>query len=659
MLKSTTDKKLFVREWIFPVLYFSFALFFEVINFVTLKLGVLPTYFLFDMAVFLLFLGILSLFKTGDKWWIVVASLFLLIQVVLNITNATLFKVFGDVFSVSMLSLGREGKNAFKPDFLDYRSIAVNLLFWAMFIAICIFLDKKTEQSNTLPKQSRLMLIFTFFIVFQSCGFGLFKLQIEGVKVYAQNEETVGSTIDDERMWNNMFLKSVSLQKFGTYGFYIKNFGDYISDDKKESPKDTQRIADAVSVGKNYFASSQYSGIGKGDNLIIIMLESFDTFSIDPIYTPFLWNMKTGNYAGAQYMSSFYARNKTNISEEISLLSHIANNKLFSSYFHSVGLDMPYSLPNLMKNNGATSVNYFHGYLKEFYDRVNVNKALGFDNVYALEDYTLGDKSKEWNDWILDSNYIESMSNKFIPSSERFFSFYTTIATHGDYDYENYRIQDNLRYVEDNFDRYLNYVQTETNFVMPTNPKLLAKYKQFKAFTMDTDKMIQNVFETLQTKNLLKNTTVVLFADHNAYYDDMCYKIKGISKDDYSNIEGNHLPCIIFNDGLPAKVNDTYCSTYDIFPTICDLLGLSYNESLAQGYSVFSDDIQNTLFVSSLSGMYVKNIFTTNLEDFYALDDSVTQEDVEKFRDNLLKYYNKQEIIELIYRHNYFGNYAK
>ena len=657
-VNSVNEKKLYVREWIFPVLFVTFALILEMVNFLSLDLGVLPTYIIFDLAVICIFLGILFLMKTGGVAWICVASFFLLIQVALNITNATLNQVFGEVFSLSLLNLGVEGANAFKWEFMNITSIIVNALIWLIFVGSCVYLNKNTESSITLTKQSKFTIILSSFIALWAVGFGLFNGQINTIKVSAESNTTTTEPFSDEELWDNMFLKSASLQRFGTYGFYVKNLGDFLFSGGEMSSEDQLKVENALNAGENYTSVSQYSGIGKGDNLIVIMLESFDSFSIDPVYTPFLWQMRMGQYDGAQYMNQFYARNKTNISEEISILGHVANDKLYSGYYSSVGLDTPYSLANLMKNDGVTAVNFFHGYKKTFYDRENVNVALGFNNVYALEDCTLENKTEHFGDWILDSNFIQNMSNLFIPDGERFFSFYTTISTHGPYDYANSRIAENLQYVEDHFDEYVDYVNNYTTLVMPTDETLLSKYKQFKAFTMDTDRMVQYIFETLEAEGLLENTTVVMFADHNAYYSDMCYHIKGVPKDDFNDVEGNHLPCIIYNDELPGLSNETFCSTYDLYPTICDLLSLTYNSALTQGYSIYSDDIDNTVFVSSLSGMHTNKMFTLNITDVDVLYDSLTEEDVEKFRTHIMRYFDKQEIVELIYQYNYFKNYA-
>ena len=664
MVSTKVERKLYVREWIFPLMFVLFALIFEMVNFLTLDFGVLPTYLIFDVAVICLFLGILFLFRVGSVAWICVASFFLLIQVVLNIANATLYEIFGEIFSVSILSIGGEGADSFDPEFLNYFSIFINLFIWAVFIASAVYLSKNTEMSIKLNKKSKFIVIISAFVALQACGFSLFNGKVISMNLQAESERKVDNPYTDEELWGNTLLKNESFKQFGTYGFYAKNLEEFFFEDKEMSEENQQKVSNALSSGENYLAQSKYSGIGKDDNLIVLMLESFDTFTIDPIYTPFLWSMRNGEFAGAQYMESFYARNKTNISEEISILGHIATTKLYSTYYSSVGLSAPYSLPNLLKNDGATAVNYFHGYKKSFYDRENVNVALGFDNVYGIEDCSLEDKTQKFGDWILDSEYIKNMIDLFIHDGQRFYSQYTTIATHGPYDVDNYRISENMQFVEDNFDKYLGYVNNYTSYKIPTEAKELRKFKQYKAFAMDTDKMIQYIFQTLADKNLLDSTTVVIFADHNAFYSDLCYDVKGTDKMDASQIESNHIPCIIYNDklvnddGSPLQPNQNFCSTYDIYPTICDLLGLPYNSALVQGYSIFSEDSVNSLFVSAGAGMINKDIYTSNIKDFVKINENVSEEDIKRFTENILKYYQKQEIVELIYQYNYFKNYA-
>lgn len=650
-------ERLYAREWLFPAMFVAFAVILEMVNFLTLGIGVFPTYFLFDLSIIAIYLGILFLIPTGSKGWIWLASFFLLIQVAMNIVNDTIYNVFGDVFSLSMLNLGHEGFNAFRFEFLDFGIIILNIAIFGGFIATACYLRKNLDRTLVLTKKGRVAVVIAMFLSFQLLGTSLFASTVNVVSASRDVAEQETVTTDEE-LWDNMFLKTESIKRFGTYGFYLKNLSNYIFADGKMSKATREKIEGYLASGQsNLAAPTTMTGAGEGDNLIVIMLESFDSFAIDPVFTPYLYSIKNGTGL-ATYYDNFYARNKTNISEEISLLGHIPNDKLLSGYNSSVGLTTPYSLPNLYKQNAGedSAVNYFHGYTKKFYDREHVNVALGFENVFALEDCTLENKTKEFNDWILDSEYIDNMMDKFIPEGKRFFSFYTTITTHGAYDYNNKRLSENLAIVDEKFELYEEYIDGTGEYTIPKEKSDLKKLKHFKAACMDTDKMVQNIFERLEALNILDKTTVVMYADHNCYYSNLCYKVKNVPKDEFENTEIYHLPMMIYNDKVGGGVNHTFCNTYDIYPTICDLLNIEYNTALTQGYSLFSTDIEKSVFVSSLSGMYTNNLFTNNIDDVVVLDDTLTADDVKAFQARIVAYYKKQECIELIYRYNYFKN---
>lgn len=653
-------ERLYAREWLFPAMFVAFAVILEMVNFLTLGIGVFPTYFLFDLSIIAIYLGILFLIPTGSKGWIWLASFFLLIQVAMNIVNATIYRVFGDVFSLSMLNLGHEGFNAFRFEFLDFGIIILNIAIFGGFIATACYLRKNLDRTLVLTKKGRVAVVIAMFLSFQLLGTSLFASTVNVVSASRDvaEQETITS---DEELWDNMFLKTESIKRFGTYGFYLKNLSNYIFADGKMSKATREKIEKYLASGQSNLATpTTMTGAGEGDNLIVIMLESYDSFAIDPVFTPYLYSIKNGTGL-ATYYDNFYARNKTNISEEISLLGHIPNDKLLSGYNSSVGLTTPYSLPNLYKQNAGedSAVNYFHGYTKKFYDREHVNVALGFENVFALEDCTLENKTKEFNDWILDSEYIDNMMDKFIPEGKRFFSFYTTITTHGAYDYNNKRLSENLAIVDEKFELYEEYIDGTGEYTIPKDKGDLKKLKHFKAACMDTDKMVQNIFERLEALNILDKTTVVMYADHNCYYSNLCYKVKNVAKDNFENTEIYHLPMMIYNDAIGGGVNHTFCNTYDIYPTICDLLNIEYNTALTQGYSLFSPDIEKSVFVSSLSGMYTNNLFTNNIDDVVVLDDTLTADDVKAFQARIVAYYKKQECIELIYRYNYFKVVAR
>ena len=101
---------------------------------------------------------------------------------------------------------------------------------------------------------------------------------------------------------------------------------------------------------------------------------------------------------------------------------------------------------------------------------------------------------------------------------------------------------------------------------------------------------------------------------------------------------------------------DSFCNTYDILPTICDLYGLPSNTNMYQGYSIFSKDISKSVFSSNLSGMFTNKLFSMNISDVYITDESATEEDIKAFKENAARFYEKQRIIDIVYKNGINGN---
>ena len=193
---------------------------------------------------------------------------------------------------------------------------------------------------------------------------------------------------------------------------------------------------------------------------------------------------------------------------------------------------------------------------------------------------------------------------------------------------------------------------------MPENELDYKHLRNYKSTAMDTDKMVKYVLDTLEEQGKLETTTLVLFADHNCYYHDTTNAVKGIDKSDYKNIALYNIPFIIYNDEIEAKQDATFCNTYDIYPTICDMFGFKINTSLTQGYSIFSQNIKDSVFVSFLNGTFNQNFYTTNVVDVDKIKDNVSDDDLIAFQLNVVNFYLKQQQIENIFKINYFGTTA-
>ena len=167
---------------------------------------------------------------------------------------------------------------------------------------------------------------------------------------------------------------------------------------------------------------------------------------------------------------------------------------------------------------------------------------------------------------------------------------------------------------------------------------------------MDTDRMLENLFKHLKSTGLNENTTVILYSDHNAFYHDLTYKIKGTNIGEYDNQTSYTVPFMIYSKKLNSQNINRFCSAYDLYPTISGLFGLGFNSVYAQGVDVVSTPNTNTFYMSYLTGFYDANCYSKDMSCLKKYTGSLESADVTKFKEKACTFFYKQKILETIYR---------
>ena len=164
--------------------------------------------------------------------------------------------------------------------------------------------------------------------------------------------------------------------------------------------------------------------------------------------------------------------------------------------------------------------------------------------------------------------------------------------------------------------------------------------------------MVGKLFKHLNDTGLIQNTTVMLYADHNAYYQNLTKVIKGTEKDDYSSQKAYNVPLMIYSNKIASQTIDSFCSTYDIYPTLCEMFGLPYNVVNAMGKDMFSEnDIKNTVYSSALTGFSSAKCYSKTMQHITKYAGS-TDADVELFKINVVEFLKKQQILKIVYNSN-------
>ncbi len=108
------------------------------------------------------------------------------------------------------------------------------------------------------------------------------------------------------------------------------------------------------------------------------------------------------------------------------------------------------------------------------------------------------------------------------------------------------------------------------------------------AAQMDFDKGLGILLDDLIEKDLMEETTIILYSDHKNYSSyPITYEYTLNSDIPY---EMEKVPFIIYSHALGNYVDDTLSSHYDITPTIMDLLGIRYYQDYYYGQSVFLEN---------------------------------------------------------------------
>ena len=180
-----------------PIMFIVFAILFEMVNFLYLGFAdssgnvmAFPTYFLFDLGIIAMIAGFIYL-VTNRVAMNVFFYFFIGFQAFMNIVNATMYKIFGDILSFDLLKLGAEATTAITWDFIDWIGVLINLVLLGIIIAVTVIFQKKGKGTVQYKKSTVPVLFLVVFTLFQCVGYGLFGIGVNTLQVAATSESTV------------------------------------------------------------------------------------------------------------------------------------------------------------------------------------------------------------------------------------------------------------------------------------------------------------------------------------------------------------------------------------------------------------------------------------------------------------------------------------
>ena len=543
----------------------SFFLFFFFIDFVIRGLAIkvsgfgLLSYkgpFICTLAYFLLCLFcIYFLPKTMAK---LLAIIVYIVNISLFLANYFLLLIKGEALNIYEMNNAGEGSKFlnFLIDKISISFILIMLVTLFLVVVSFISINKINSHKKIKFKWKYLLGIIVLFTA----------LLFLGIMSLPKSKDTWQDISYPRYYYDNLANPKKSLAVLGLYEYTARDIHVYINNKMTHfgSKKEINKTI------KKYHTSredNEYTGVFKDKNVIMIMLESIDYVIVDEETMPNMYRMMHEGWTFPKRFSALSTGGSTIATEYTSMTSLFYD----TTYYEQMNTnDYKYSLPNMFKNDGYKA-NSMHENNGVYYNRDKLHKALGFDNSYFL--YDILKKPKIYNDAQMIAN--EELYKKLVFPDDKFMSLMITIAAHGPYDNTN----GYCRKLGDH-----------------------SEIECFKYLAKRTDDLFGVLLKKLERDNLLDDTVIILYTDHQSYaYNYPEDYLNSLPKvDEKHNIKA--VPLVMYNPKLKAKsFDDVLVNDIDLVPTILNLWDIDYNPDNYLGIDLFSDNHKNLILFSDYS----------------------------------------------------------
>lgn len=407
------------------------------------------------------------------------------------------------------------------------------------------------------------------------------------------------------------------------YNMLDIDFNELLKEETDDELKEMHKyFMNKVPSNKN-----DYTGMFKGKNLIFINAESFDSIAIDKELTPTLYKMKNEGIVFDNYYVPLFPVSTAD-GEYMNSTSLLPKEGVWSLYETSK-ISVPFSLGNVFGNLGYNTFAY-HNHSYDFYNRQLIYPNMGFESYLAC-----GNGLEEVIDCTLWPESDEELFTKTVnnfASKENFLAYFMTVSGHLRYTPNNDISKKNWSYVND----------------LDTSDS----YKSYLAQNIDLENGITALINTLEEKDILDDTVIVIAPDHYPYGFTNS-EIKEIDSSRDGKFDLFRTSLIIWNSDMESvKVSKT-TSSLDIIPTLYNLFGVDYDSRLFMGNDVFSDN-EGIAILADRS-------FITDKLKYDAIKDKVTyfdENDMDYLNEKRKEVYEKFTFSSKILEYNYYEKLA-
>ncbi|MCI8458446.1 MAG: sulfatase-like hydrolase/transferase [Clostridia bacterium] len=590
------------------------------------------------LSLMLIYSGVMYCIKNQNgRFWFAFALLFF--NFVIDLVFIVIFEMTDTIFDFAMLKLRKDGMAIIESLPINFWYVAVAGLLLSAYLIFGRYFIKRVPKP---AKPTRLPIAVTAAAM--ACT-----LVLHGVFAYFSHRNYDPADLVSKLYRND----TSSYADKGIYGNFFSELykGAFFS---KVRLGDTDELENFIYSEEDIYGGTDMFGAAQGYNVITVLGESFEWFTFrdnmdgeDNAFpggfhisdeTIQALNAQKGTdftctqdvlravypnlyalYDSSIAMTNFHAREKTDISENLSAMGAYPTDKFINyDYPHNTVVTSVARTMKELYGHDAIAANSFHNGTASFYNRrAYLTRGLGFDSFTAADEMA----HKGMTDYIpkgernLDSEMIDACHKEMFPSDKRFYTYITSITQHGQYEE-----RDNLKEHYNVLDEYMLCPLPEKG---DDNYDAARNFRTYAAAGRELDKAIGQINRYLRETTdqngtpLIEKTVLVLFGDHNAYYSSLSSNVKGIPDGRYDT-ERNYtdlfrVPFMVrIGNGEHAQKIDKFTCTADIVPTVYDLLGIKTYGNLLYGHSVF-DDRESVLYSRAYDVFMTDQLYFTSL----------------------------------------------
>lgn len=540
--------------------------------------------------------------------------LFAVLSVVLTIyafSESMYYKIFEQFFWLKSIALAGEG-----ADYLDYvfKLIDINIILCVIFALVFMVLALVFWKDAKVSIKIRCLYVLVPVLV-------LVAVHVYLQPVFQRDAMNQWDTWRKPRaVYKNFTDANRSFEITGLYQYLYLDAYTTLFPNERYSEEDYKKV-ESYFEAKGEMPENEYTGLFKGKNVIAVMMESMDSWTIDKNTTPTLHYMMSNGINFTNYNAPLFGSGFT-LGSEFAFNTGYYTPLSAVSPAHFSGNSYPYALANLFKDAGYTT-NSFHFNEATFYNRGLLHKAFGYEKYNALADFGLTGVESELDSNILKNDAIyEKMTEK-----KPFFSFVITYSAHLPYTDDSAK----LKLAKTYYPHLIN----ETAHPEENNMQILAT---------DTDVFFKQLLTRLEADGLLDDTVIVAYTDHFAY---------GISDEELlSERKGDELiyrvPAFIYAKDIdPIKVSKPMM-TADWAPTLVNLFGLNRDG----GY------LGNDILEPTNDGfVYYENWSWQDAERYYNLSEEKSEDETDYIRQQNQRVKDSMDVNNIVILGDYYAEH--